>query len=151
MNLLGFTFVSSCYKSNGDDYHAYPLTATCRIRQSYYWSGCTCCKCLVNSCLAFCLFSISTTCRVFKMFFLLSQIMQRRLMLLSIITQLHWLTFNYCYMFKTATLVYKFLLSGFHCYFEPFLSLSSCSCSIRHRHPNPQYLNSLPLHTLQVT
>ena len=42
-----------------------------------------------------------------------------------ILKQLHWLPVKYRCMFKTATLVYKFLHSGSSFYFEPFLSLSS--------------------------
>ena len=49
-----------------------------------------------------------------------------------ILKQLHWLPVKYRCIFKTATLVYKFLHSGSPSYFQPFLSLSSCSYSIRH-------------------
>ena len=37
-----------------------------------------------------------------------------------ILKQLHWLPINYRCMFKTATLVYKFLHSGSPSYFQPF-------------------------------
>ena len=47
-------------------------------------------------------------------------------------------------MFKTATLVYKILHSGSPFYFQPFLSLSSCSYLTRHSHPDPQYLTVPP-------
>ena len=47
-------------------------------------------------------------------------------------------------MFKTATLVYKFLHSGSPSYFQPFLSLSSCSYSARHSHSDHQYLTVPP-------
>ena len=43
--------------------------------------------------------------------------------------QLHWLPVKYRCMFKTATLVYKFLHSGSPSYFQPFLSPSNCSYS----------------------
>ena len=48
-----------------------------------------------------------------------------------ILKQLHWLPVKYRCMFKTATLVYKFLNTGSPSYFEPFLSLSSCPYSTR--------------------
>ena len=54
------------------------------------------------------------------------------------------LTFKYRCMFKTATLVYKFLHSGSPFYFQPFLSLSSCSYSTRRSHPDHQYLTVPP-------
>ena len=57
-----------------------------------------------------------------------------------ILKQLHWLPIKYRCMFKTATLVYKFLQSGSPSYFLPFLSLRSCSYSTRHSHPDHQYL-----------
>ena len=55
-----------------------------------------------------------------------------------------WLPVKYRCMFKTATLVYKFLHSGSPSYFQPFLSLSSCSYSTRRSHPELQYL-TVPL------
>ena len=60
-----------------------------------------------------------------------------------ILKQLHWLPIKYRCMFKTATLVYKFLHSG-SSYFQPFLSLSSCSYSTRRSHPDCQYLTVPP-------
>ena len=63
-----------------------------------------------------------------------------------ILKQLYWLPVKYHCMFKTATLVYKFLHSGYHSYFEPFLSLSSCSYSTRRSHPDHQYLTVPPFH-----
>ena len=47
-------------------------------------------------------------------------------------------------MFKTATLLYKFLYSGSPSYFQPFLSLSSSSYSTRRSHPDHQYLTVPP-------
>ena len=61
-----------------------------------------------------------------------------------ILKQLHWLPFKYRCMFKTATLVYKFLHSGSPSYFQPFLSLSRCSYSTRCSHPDHQYLTVPP-------
>ena len=49
-----------------------------------------------------------------------------------ILQKLHWLPVRYRCIFKTATLVYKFLHSGSPSYFEPFLSFSSCPYSTRH-------------------
>ena len=42
--------------------------------------------------------------------------------------------------FKTATLVYQFLHSGSPSYFQPFISLSSCSNSTRRSHPCDRWL-----------
>ena len=64
-----------------------------------------------------------------------------------IVTQLHWLPVEYRCMFKIATLVYKFLHSGSPCYYEPFLSLSSCSYSTWHSHPDRQHLAVPPFHS----
>ena len=61
-----------------------------------------------------------------------------------ILKQLHWLPVKYRHMFKTATLVYKFLHSGSPSYFQPFLSPSSCSNSTRHSHSDRQYLTVPP-------
>ena len=61
-----------------------------------------------------------------------------------ILKQLHWLPVKYRCMFKTATLVYKCLHSGSPSYFQPFLSLSSCSYSTRCSHPDHQYLTVPP-------
>ena len=58
--------------------------------------------------------------------------------------QLHWLLVKYRCMFKTATLVYKFLHSGSPFYCQPFLSLSSCSYSTMRNHPDRQYLTVPP-------
>ena len=63
-----------------------------------------------------------------------------------ILQKLHWLPVRYRCIFKTATLVYKFLHSGSP-YFEPFLSFSSCPYSTRHSHPDRQYLTVPPFHS----
>ena len=61
--------------------------------------------------------------------------------------QLHWLPVNYCYMFKTTTLVYKFLHNSSPSLFGQSLSLSSCSYSTRHNHPDHQYLTVPSFHS----
>ena len=61
--------------------------------------------------------------------------------------RLYWLPANYCCMFKTSTLVYKFLHSGSPSYFGSCLSLSSCSYSTGHSHPDGKYLTVLPFHS----
>ena len=67
-----------------------------------------------------------------------------------ILKQLHWLPVKYRHMFKTATLVYKFLRSGSPSYFQPFLSLSS-SYSTRRSHPDQSniLITALPLMLLR--
>ena len=64
-----------------------------------------------------------------------------------ILKQLHWLHVKCQCMFKTATLVYKFLNNGSPSYFELFLSLSSCPFSTRRSHPDHQYLTVPPFHS----
>ena len=63
-----------------------------------------------------------------------------------ILKQLHWLPVKYGCMFKTATLVYKFLHSGSPSYFQPFLSLRSCSYSTRRSHPDHPKISNELLH-----
>ena len=64
-----------------------------------------------------------------------------------ILQKLHWLPVRYRCIFKTVTLVYKFLHSGSPSYFEPFLSFSSCPYSTRHSHPDRQYVTVPPFHS----
>ena len=64
-----------------------------------------------------------------------------------ILQKLDWLPVRYRCIFKTATLVYKFLHSGSPSYFEPFLSFGSCPYSTRHSHPDRQYLTVPPFHS----
>ena len=64
-----------------------------------------------------------------------------------ILQKLHWLPVKYRCIFKTATLVYKFLHSGSPSYFKLFLSFSSCPYSTRHSHPDRQYLTVPPFHS----
>ena len=61
-----------------------------------------------------------------------------------ILKQLHWLPVKYRCMFKTATLVYKFLHNGSPSYFQPYLSHSSSSYSTRRSHLDCQYLTVPP-------
>ena len=61
-----------------------------------------------------------------------------------ILKQFHWLPAKYRCMLKTSTLVYKFLHGGSPSYFQPFLSLSSCSYSTRRSDPDRQYLTVSP-------
>ena len=71
---------------------------------------------------------------------------------MPILKQLDWLPVKYRCMFKTATVVYKFLHSGSPSYFQPYLSPSSSSYSTRRSHPDCQYLTvitALPLMLLE--
>ena len=65
----------------------------------------------------------------------------------NFLKKLHWLPIKYRCIFKTATLVYKFLHSGSPSYFKPFLSFSSCPYSTRRSHPDRQYLTVPPFHS----
>ena len=48
-----------------------------------------------------------------------------------VLKKLHWLPVEQCTVFKTATLVYKYLHTGFPRYFAPYLSSYSSSYSTR--------------------
>ena len=48
-----------------------------------------------------------------------------------VLKKLYWLPVEYRLVFKTATHVYKFIHTGFHMYFAPYLSLYSSSFSAR--------------------
>ena len=48
-----------------------------------------------------------------------------------VLKKLHWLPVEHCSVFKTATLVYKFLHTGFPKYFAPYISSYSSSYSTR--------------------
>ena len=48
-----------------------------------------------------------------------------------VLKKLHWISVEHCPVFKTATLVYKFLLTGFPKYFAPYISSYSSSYSTR--------------------
>ena len=45
--------------------------------------------------------------------------------IIIVLKNLHWLPVEHCSLFKTATLVYKFLYTGFPKYFTPYLSSNS--------------------------
>ena len=49
-----------------------------------------------------------------------------------VLKKLHWLPVEQRMVFETATLVYKFLHTGFPRYFAPYLSSYTSSCSTRH-------------------
>ena len=49
-----------------------------------------------------------------------------------VLKKLHWLPVEHRSVFKTATLVYKFLHTGFPKYFAPYISSYSSSYSTRH-------------------
>ena len=53
---------------------------------------------------------------------------------------LHWLLINYCSIFKTAVLVYKFLHSGNPKYFEPFLIPRHSAYNIRQSQSDGMFL-----------
>ena len=53
---------------------------------------------------------------------------------------LHWLPIKYRCIFKTATMIYKYLHSGFPNYFHSHLRLYSCSVNTRRSNPKNQYL-----------
>ena len=102
---------------------------------------------IVTLCSEVCPVSISTNCKVFRTSLLvLLQIIESMLMLHPFYRNSK-LPVKYRCIFKTTTLVYKFLHSGSPSYFEPFLSFSSCPYSTRHSHPDRQYLTVPPFHS----
>ena len=64
-----------------------------------------------------------------------------------ILQKLHWLPVKYRCIFKTATLVYKFLHSGSPSYFEPFMPSTIGTTTKRQGHPDCQYLTVPPFHS----
>ena len=105
---------------------------------------------IVTLCLEVCHVSISTYCKVFRIPLLVFFTNHRKYAhVTSILKKFHWLLVKYRCIFKTATLVYKFLHSGSPSYFEPFLSLSCSPYSTRHSHPDRQYLIQFLLSTHQ--
>ena len=57
-----------------------------------------------------------------------------------VLKKLHWLPVQQCTVFKTATLVYKFLKTGFLRYFAPYLSSYSSSYSTWHSQSGGNFL-----------
>ena len=57
-----------------------------------------------------------------------------------ILKRLHWLPVEFRYIFKTATLVYKFLHNGYPSYFGPLLSTHCGRYSTRYNHPDKRFL-----------
>ena len=64
-----------------------------------------------------------------------------------ILKGLHWLPVSYRCLFKTATLVYKYLHSGLPSYLGPYLSQTSCTYKTRQSQPDRQYLTMPPYHS----
>ena len=57
-----------------------------------------------------------------------------------VLKKLHWLPVEQCMVYKTATLVYKFLHTGFPRYFAPYLSSYSSSYSTRRSQSGGNFL-----------
>ena len=57
-----------------------------------------------------------------------------------VLKKLHWLPVEQCTVFKTATLVYKFLHTGFPRYFAPYFSAYSSSYSTRRSQSGGNFL-----------
>ena len=57
-----------------------------------------------------------------------------------ILKNLHWLPVKYRCLFKTATLVYKFLNGGHPSYFSPFLLLRNSKYNTRRSRPDRKFL-----------
>ena len=57
---------------------------------------------------------------------------------------LHWLPVKYRSIFKTLTLVYKYLHTGLPKYFGPSLSTNTCPINTRRSNPDNLYLNQPP-------
>ena len=58
-----------------------------------------------------------------------------------VLIKLHWLPIKYRSIFKTLTIIYKFLDSGLPQYFSPYLSYYTCSVNTRRSRPDNLYLN----------
>ena len=57
-----------------------------------------------------------------------------------VLKKLHWLLVEQCTVFKTATLIYKYLHTGLPRYFAPYLSSHSSSYSTRHSQSGGNFL-----------
>ena len=57
-----------------------------------------------------------------------------------VLKKLHWLPVEQCIVFKTVTLVYKFLHTNFPLYFAPYLSSYSSSYSTRYSQSGSNFL-----------
>ena len=60
--------------------------------------------------------------------------------IIPVLKKLHWLPVEQCMVFKTATLVYKFLHTGFPSYYAPYLSSYTRSYSTRHSQSGGNFL-----------
>ena len=58
-----------------------------------------------------------------------------------LLRKLHWLHFQFCSEFKLATLVYKFIHTGFPKYFAPHLSTYRTTCNTRRSQSVANFLN----------
>ena len=59
-----------------------------------------------------------------------------------ILKRLHWLSVEFCSIFKTTTLVYKFLHNGHPSYFGPLSSTHCGRYSTRYNHPDKRFLEA---------
>ena len=66
--------------------------------------------------------------------------------IIPVLKKLHWLPVEQRMVFKTATLVYMFLHTGFPQYFAPYLSSYSSFYSTRRSHSGGNFLVSLKFH-----
>ena len=57
-----------------------------------------------------------------------------------ILKQLYWLPFEFCCIFKTATLIYKFLHSGHQSYFSHLLSILCGKYGTRYNLPDKKFM-----------
>ena len=65
----------------------------------------------------------------------------------TLLKKLHWLPVEFWCIFKTATLVYKFLHSGHPSYFSPHLSILCGRYGTRYNCPDKRFLNTTHQYT----
>ena len=66
-----------------------------------------------------------------------------------VLKSLHWLPVEYRCIFKTATIIYKYLHTGLPKYFSPHISLYTCSANTRHNNPRNKILTT-PLYNKSI-
>ena len=69
------------------------------------------------------------------------ELLQIHVNILGQLRKLHWLPIQFCSEFKLATVVYKFIHTGFPKYFAPYLSTYRTTYNTRRSHSVANFLN----------
>ena len=66
-----------------------------------------------------------------------------------VLKSLHWLPVEYRCIFKTATIIYKYLHTSLPKYFSPHISVYTCAANTRHSNPRNKILTT-PLYNKSI-